>query len=62
MGVEYEFHGSSLVEIGIAFGRVFERDDLRIHDVGDGDAIVQDRLHELAIVAQDRRLAGEEGM
>lgn len=59
--VEYEFHCSSLVEIGIAFGCLLERDHLRI-EVRDGDAIVQDRLHELTIVAQDRRLAGKEGM
>ena len=62
MRVEDELHGSPLVEIGIAFGRLLERDHLRIDDVRDGDAIVQDRLHELTIVAQDRRLAGKEGM
>ena len=60
--VEYEFHWRALVKIGIALGRLLERDHLRIDDVRDWNAIVQDRLQELAIIAQDRRLAGEEGM
>jgi hypothetical protein len=60
--IENELYGRALVKIGITFGRFLERDHLRIDDVRDWDAIVQDGLHELTIVAQDRRLAGKEGM
>ena len=60
--IEDELYGRTLVKIGITFGRFLERDHLRIDDVRDWDAIVQDRLHELTIVAQDWRLAGKEGM
>src|SRR5688572_14115438 len=61
--IENELHRRALIEIGIAFGCLLKRDHLRIDDVRDWDAIVEDRLHELAIVAQDRRLlAGKEGM
>ena len=62
VGIEDELYGRALIEIGITFGRFLERDHLRINDVRDWDAIVQDRLHELTVVAQDRRLAGKEGM
>jgi hypothetical protein len=60
--IEDELYGRPLVEIGISFGCLVERDHLRIDDVRDWDAIVQDRLQELTIIAKDRRLTRVEGM
>jgi hypothetical protein len=48
--IEDVLYGRALIEIRIAFRRFFDR--LRIHDVRNGDAIVQDRLHELAIIGR----------
>jgi hypothetical protein len=60
--VENEFHWRALIKIGVALRRLLERDHLRIDDVRDWNAIVQDRLQELTIIAQDWRLTRVEGM
>ena len=62
VGIENELHRRALVEIGIAFGRFLECDHLSIYDLCDRNAIVQDRLQKLTIIAQDRSLTGEEAM
>ena len=56
MRVENEFHWRALIKIGVTLRRLLERDHLRIDDVRDWNAIVQDRLQELPIIAQDWRL------
>ena len=62
MRIEHEFDGSSLIKISIAFGSVFQGNYLRVDDVGDGQTVMPDRLHELAVVSKSRRLAGVERM
>src|ERR1700722_2736810 len=56
--VEHEFGGDALVEFGVTRRRILKTDCLGVDDLGDRQAIVQQREHELAIVAKDGRLAG----
>ena len=56
MRIEHEFDSRSFVKICIALGRFFQGNDARVDNVGDGQAVVPDRLHELSIVAQRGRL------
>jgi hypothetical protein len=46
----------------LTLGRVFQRNDLRIDDIGDWQPTMPDCLHELSVVSKGRRLAGVERM
>ena len=46
------------IESRITLGCGIERDDFRIDDLGDWQAVPQDCLQQLAVVPQHRRLAG----
>ncbi len=50
------------VEGLVALGCVVERDHGCVDDLCDGEPVVQDCLHELAVVLQDGRLAGVEAV
>src|SRR5882757_2875755 len=60
--IDDEFVCDAGVEIFVAFRRLLEIDDLDIYDLGDGQSVPEDRLHELPVVFQHRRLAGVEGV
>lgn len=60
--IDHEFVRDSGVEAPIALRRLVEADDLDVDDVGDGQPIPQDRLHQLPVVPQHRRLAGVEAV
>src|SRR5688572_25417746 len=62
MRIEHELDCSALIEIRITSRRIFQRNNLRVDDVGDGQTVVPDCLHELTIVTQRGRLAGVERM
>src|SRR5947209_4104546 len=62
VGVDDELFGGALVEVLIALGGVVEADDARVDVPGDRDLVVEDALHELAVVLHDRALAGGEGV
>ena len=53
MRVEHKFGGDALVEFGVALWGVFQADCCCIDDLRNRQAAVQQRHHELAIVAQD---------
>src|SRR6267142_2385437 len=50
------------VEVLVAVRRLFKTDHLDIDDLGDRQSVPKNRLHELPIVFQHRRLAGMKGM
>src|SRR3984957_16788384 len=50
------------VEVLVAFRRLLETDLLDIDDLGDGQFVPEDRLHELPVVFQHGRLAGVEAV
>ena len=54
------FSRRALVEVLVALGRVVERDHGGVDGLGDLAAVVEDRLHQLAVVAHHRALAGGE--
>ena len=62
MWVEDEFLCHTGVEGLVALGSGVERDHSCVDDLCDGKPVVQDGLHELAVVLQDRCLAGEEAV
>ena len=62
MRVEHELLCHTGVEGLVALGCIVERDDGCIDDLCDGKPVVQDGLHELAVVLEDGRLAGVEGV
>src|SRR4029077_14046571 len=54
--------GDALVEFGVTLRRILKADGLCVHDLRDRQAVVQQRIHELPVIAEDRRLAGVEGI
>src|SRR5437870_3192671 len=58
--IKHEFLRRSLVEILVSLRRLIERDRGDVHRLGDLDLVVQDALHEGAVVAHDRALTGGE--
>ena len=62
VGIEDEFLGGAFVEVRVALCCLIEWDDGGVDDLGDGKAVVQDSLHELAIVFEDGSLAGVEAV
>jgi len=62
VGIKDKLLGCSLVERRIAFGGVTKRKNRGIYDFCNGQAIMQDGLHELAVVLQHRRLASVEAV
>ena len=62
MRIKHEFLGSSLVEIDVTFWRVIQGGHGHVDCFGDLDLILKDRFHQLAVVLQNRCLAGLEGM
>src|ERR1700728_2122793 len=62
MWVEHELLCHTGVEGLVALGCIVERDDGCIDDLCDGKPVVQDGLHELAVVLEDGRLAGVEAV
>src|SRR5919107_4417871 len=60
--VEDVLSGRALVEVLVALGRLVERDHGRVDVAGDLHLVVQDRHHQLAVVAHHRALAGGEGV
>ena len=61
MRVEDELFGSTLVEVLVALRGRLQRNDRGVDRLGDLHLVVQDRIHQLAVVAHDRALAGGEG-
>ncbi len=51
MRVDHELRGGTAIEGLVALQRLVERNDLGIHDIGDRQVIMQDRHHQLAIIA-----------
>lgn len=62
MRINHEFLGSALIEVNITLWSIVQRYHSHVDRLGDMDFVVEDRLHELAIVFQDRRLSGLEGV
>ena len=62
MWIKDEFDRGTLVEILVAGWRVLQRDHFGVYDLCNWQAVVPNRLHQLAIVSQNRRLAGVERM
>jgi len=60
--IDNEFVGDAGVEVLVAVRRLLKTDHLDIDDLGDGQSVPKDRLHELSAVFQHRRLAGVEGV
>src|SRR5687767_12419419 len=60
--IDDELLRRAMIEHLIAAWRIVQRNDIDIHDLRDRHAIKQDRLHQLTIVFNHRRLAGEERM
>ena len=58
VGVDHVFVSGTLVERRVAARCVVEPDHFHVDDVGDLDAIPQNRLHKRAIVLEHRRLTG----
>jgi hypothetical protein len=61
MRVEDELFGSALVEVYVALGSLFQGNDGGVDRLGDLHLIVQDRIHQLPVVAHDRALTGGKG-
>src|SRR5437764_1234936 len=61
MRVEDELLGSTLVEVHVALRGLLQRNDRGVDCLGDLHLVVQDRIHQLAMVAHDRALTGGEG-
>src|SRR5947207_5477459 len=59
--VEDEFLRSALVKVLIALGGILQRNDGRVNRLGDLHPVVEDRVHQLAMVAHNRALSGGEG-
>src|SRR5947209_17422082 len=59
--VEDKFLCSTLVKILIAFGGIIKRNDGGVNRLGNLHLVVQDRIHQLAMVAHDRALSCGEG-
>lgn len=62
MWVDDEFLGGSFVEILIAFGRFIQANYFDIYRFGDLYFIVQDGVHQLAMILHNRTLARVEGV
>src|ERR1700747_3524053 len=62
VGIHHELFGCAFVEIDVAFRRIVQLDHSYVHRLCDLNLVVENRLHELAIVLQDRRLPRLEGM
>src|SRR6195256_745034 len=60
--VQDELLARTLVEIAIPGGCLVEGDDGRVDRLRDLDLVVEDRLHEGAVVLHHRSLAGGEGV
>jgi hypothetical protein len=60
--IDNEFASDAGVEALVAFRRLLQIDHLDIDDLGDGQPVPKDRLHELPVVFQHRRLAGMEAV
>ena len=52
MRIQDELLGHSRIESGVSLGCIAERNDRSIDDLGDGQTIVQDSLHQLPAVFQ----------
>src|SRR5690625_2217718 len=61
VGVDDVLRRRALVELLVAARCVVQADDLGVDRLGDVDPVVEDRLHEAAVVLHHRRLAGDEG-
>ena len=62
VGIKDKLLGCSFVESGIALRGVAERKNGGVYDFCNGQAVMQDGLHELAVVLQHRRLASVEAV
>src|SRR5882672_763518 len=58
--VDDEFLGRALVEILVALGGFVEGNDRRVDGLGDLYLVMQDGHHQIAVVALDGALAGDE--
>src|SRR6266702_5103674 len=58
MRVEDELFGSTLVEVHIALRGLLQSNDRSVDRLSDLHLVVQDRIHQLAMVAHDRALTG----
>ena len=62
MRIEHELLGGSFVEIDVTFGRLVEGYDRHVHCFRDLNFIMENRLHELTVVFENRCLTGLEGV
>ena len=60
--IEHEFLGGPFIKIDVTFGRLVEGYDRYVHCFRDLDFIMEDRLHELTVVLEDRGLPGLESV
>jgi hypothetical protein len=50
MRIQDELLGHSRIESGVSLGRIAERNDRSVDDLGDGQTIMQDSLHQLPAI------------
>ena len=62
MRIDDELARDAGVEVLVAVRRLFKTDHLDIDDLSDRQFVPKDRLHELPVVFQHRRLAGVEAV
>ena len=60
--VKHKLAGHTRVKFLVTLRGIFQRNDLRVDDLGNIETTVQDGLHQLAIVLNHRCLAGMEGV
>src|SRR6266849_7587485 len=58
MRVEDELFGSTLVEVLVALRGLLQSNDRSVDRLSDLHLVVQDRIHQLAMVPHDRALTG----
>ena len=61
MRIKDKLFNSALVEFLVALGSLFQGNDAGVDRPGDLHLVVQDRIHQLAVVVHDRALTGKEG-
>ena len=60
--IEHEFLGGSFIEIDVTFRCFVEGYDRHVHGFRDLNFIMEDRLHQLTIVLEDRGLTRLQGV
>src|SRR3954447_2088971 len=60
--IDHELLRRALVKVLVSLRGLIQRDRLNVHRFGDLDLVVQDALHQLAVVLLHGALAGREGV